>query len=145
MNTMPVNLNQPIAEQQAAAAAAHDGIIVFDELSRVDTGPDHTVVKDVAGRALGEPAAAFKVGDKVRLFRNLDHPAWKRQEKDPYDGSTIFRKVEGLDELIGETIVQAPNPRYHRSNVVLAAGFEFDAVTGEQLRSGATRIEVCES
>lgn len=88
------------------------------------------------------PTTAFKPGDKVRRFRNLDHPAWMRQEKDPYDGRTVFKKVKGLDELIGESTVEAPNPRFHRAGVVLVGGLEYNAETGEQIGSSSTRIEL---
>lgn len=87
------------------------------------------------------PTTTIKPGDKVRRLRNLDHPAWQRREKDPYDGGTVFKKVQGLDELIGESIAEAPNPRYHRAGVVLVSGLEYNAETGVQVGSSATRIE----
>lgn len=98
----------------------------------------------ITATAPAPSTAAFKVGDKVRRMRNLDHPTFARRRRTD-DGTIVVAARADLSELIGQGIVTEPFRRYKNRSVVVVHGYEYDAVTGIERSSGSTRIELCES
>ena len=71
----------------------------------------------------------LRIGDWVRVKRNLGHPAWGRG-------------VLPLEEVIAEASpVVDVRRRGSTASVRLASGFWYDTADGMQVDSGATLIE----
>lgn len=86
----------------------------------------------------------LQVGDRVRVKRNLDHPAWMtRVAIDPRSGGHGFVRRTDLDEVIGEMAVtqRVTDDFRGKTFVRLTNGLLYDLGTGLQGNSGATFIE----
>ncbi|MFD2794595.1 hypothetical protein ACFS27_13645 [Promicromonospora vindobonensis] len=96
--------------------------------------------------------ADLRIGDRVVVKRNLDHPAWMKQvPADLRDGGTRWVRDESVVETIG--IAAIVDRRHHpaipgswqvceaKTLVRLPSGFWYDLATGLQDGSGATLIE----
>lgn len=95
----------------------------------------------ITATAPAPATAAFKVGDKVRRMRNLNHPSFVRRRRTE-DGTVYFGARADLSELIGEGIVTSAMRQYKNETIVVVHGYEYDAFTGIERSTGSTRIEL---
>lgn len=94
--------------------------------------------------------ANLRIGDKVQLKRNLDHPAWMNQVESEFDGTRWVRD-DSVEEVIGvcaiidrRDIPAVPGWGGHEAKTLLRlpSGFWYDGATGRQEHSESTLIGV---
>lgn len=93
--------------------------------------PDYTGAPDARKKA---PKSLYTLRkyDKVRIERNLEHPAWK---------NAITNGDIGLVEIAVATVEKGPTA-CNDSAVILAAGRAYDTKTGYQTHGGASIIKM---